>query len=82
MVNYNYICIQDYPTNSSPLRELIAHFQWKAEQQKAFEKLKDALTSVPVMSYFDTKKDTIIAWSQQRVGDAAVTLTMIWQRVL
>ena len=36
------------------------HFQWTAEHQHAFDKLKNALTIAPVMAYVDTNKETII----------------------
>ena len=75
MANYNCKYIQGYATTSAPLRELTkinAHFQWKAEHQKAFEKLKNALTSVPVMAYFDTTKDTIITVDASPVGISAI----------
>ena len=75
MANYNCKYIPDYATISTPLRELTkknAHFQWQAEHQQAFQKLKNAITSVPVMAYFDTKKDTVITVDASPVVISAI----------
>ncbi len=75
MANYNCKYIPDYATISAPLRNLTkknAHFQWTPEHQNAFEKLKNVLTSVPVMAYFDTKKDTVITVDASPVGISAI----------
>ena len=75
MANYNCKYIPDYATISAPLRELTkknAHFQWKAEHEEAFQKMKNALTSVPVMANFDTKKDIVITVDASPVGISAI----------
>ena len=75
MANYNCKYIQEYETTSAQLRGLTkknAHLQWKAEHQQAFEKLKNALTSVPVMAYFDTTKDTIVTVDASPVGISTI----------
>ena len=75
MTNYNFKYIPDYATITAPLRELTkknAHFQWTAEHQQAFEKLKSVLTSVPVMAYFDTTKETVITVDASPVGISAI----------
>jgi len=46
--------IEGYSQRSATLRELIAKnkpFLWGADQDKAFEDLKSALTSPPVLQY-------------------------------
>ena len=35
-----------------------AHFQWQEEQHRAFQKVKDLLTSDTVVAYFDKDKQT------------------------
>ena len=40
---------------------------WESEQQTAFEKIKTALTTLPVLTYFDKEKDDI------RLTDASKT---------
>ncbi len=51
--------IQSYSTIARPLAILLrkeAQFTWGTEQQQAFDKLKKALTSQPVLSYPDFNK--------------------------
>ena len=75
MANYNCKYIPDYATVTAPLRDLTkkdAHFKWEAVHQHAFEKLKHSLTSVPVMAYFDTQKDTVITVDASPVGTSAI----------
>ena len=64
-------CIPIFATISSPLRELTktnAYFQWETVHQKAFNKLKAALTTAPVMRYFDKSIDTILTVDASPVG--------------
>ena len=75
MANYNCKYISDYAMVTAPLRHLTkkdAHFKWEAVHQHAFEKLKHSLTSVPVMAYFDTQKDTVITVDASPVGISAI----------
>ena len=75
MANYNCKYIPDYATVTAPLRDLTkkdAHFKWEAVHQHAFEKLKHSLTSVPLMAYFDTQKDTVITVDASPVGISAI----------
>ena len=63
MVNYSAKYIPYFATTTSPLRKLTkknAHFRWETAHQEAFNKLKAALTTAPVMSYFDNSKVTIL----------------------
>ena len=44
------------------------------EQQQAFEKIKTALTTLPVLMYFDKDKDHIIQTDASKIGLGAVLL--------
>ena len=75
MANYSSRYIPDYATITEPLRALTkknAHFVWNKAQQEAFSKLKEALTSAPVMHYFDTKKETLLTVDASPVGISAI----------
>jgi len=75
IANYNCKYIPDYAMVTAPLSDLTkkdAHFKWEAVHQHAFEKLKHSLTSVPVMAYFDTQKDTVITVDASPVGISAI----------
>ena len=75
MANYSAKYIPNFATITSPLRELTkknAYFQWEKIHQKAFNKLKAALTTAPVMSYFDKSKDTILTVDASPVGVSGI----------
>ena len=75
MANYSSRYIPNYATISEPLRVLTkknARFTWTSSQQIAFDQLKQALTRAPVMSYFDTTKDTFITVDASPVGISAI----------
>ena len=75
MSNYSSKYIHDYATLTAPLRELTkknARFSWEQEHQRAFDKLKQALVSAPVMGYFDTQKDTMLTVDASPVGVSAI----------
>ena len=88
MANYSAKYIPNFATTTSPLRELTkkatitsplreltkknAYFQWETAHQKAFNKLKAALTTAPVMSYFDKSNDTILTVDASPVGVSGI----------
>ena len=47
---------------------------WESEQQTAFEKIKIALTTLPVLTYFDKDKDHIIQTDASKTGLSPVLL--------
>ena len=47
---------------------------WESEQQQAFEKIKTALTILPVLTYFDKDKDHIIQTDASKTSIGAVLL--------
>ncbi len=75
MVNYSAKYIKDYATISAPLRELTKKnvvFQWEQKHQDSFDTLKKALTSAPVMDYFDKSKESIVTVDASPVGISAI----------
>ena len=75
MANYSRKYIKDFATITAPLQELTkkhVRFKWERKHLEAFEKLKDELTKAPVMAYFDTKKETILAVDASPVGISAI----------
>ena len=62
---------------AEPLRKLQKSdtvWAWESEQQTAFEKTKTALTTLPVLAYFDKNKDHIIQTDASKTGLGAVLL--------
>ena len=62
---------------TEPLRKLQKSdtvWAWESEQQTAFEKTKTALTTLPVLAYFDKDKDHIIQTDASKTGLSAVLL--------
>ena len=75
MANYSSKFIQNYATITEPLRKLTrkcARFAWTWEHQAAYDKLKNALTNSPVMSHFDTSKETSVLVDASPVGLSAI----------
>jgi len=75
VANYSAKFRPNFATITSPLQELTkknAHFQWEKAHQKAFSKLKAALTTAPVMSYFDKSKVTILTVNASPVGVSGI----------
>ena len=56
---------------SEPLRRL-QKWAWESEQQTAFEKIKTALTTLPVLTYFNKDKAHIIQTDASKTGLGAV----------
>ena len=62
---------------TEPLRKLQKSdtvWAWESEQQTAFEKTKTALTTLPVLAYFDKSKEHIIHTDASKTGLGAVLL--------
>ena len=75
MANYSSKYIHDYATITAPLRELTkknVKFKWTYQHQQAFETLSQALTSAPVMAYFDVTKETLVTVDASPVGISAI----------
>ena len=62
---------------SEPLCRLIKQntvWAWESKQQQAFKKIKHALTTLPILTYFDKNKEHIIQLDASKTGLAAVLL--------
>ena len=75
MANYRAQFIPDFATITEPLRQLThkgAKFKWGHEHEDAYQKILLALTNSPVMSYFDTSKETELSVDASPVGVSAI----------
>ena len=61
LVNYCSRYVKDYSTTTYPLRQLLKEktkFHWGEEQQSSFLKLKQAITSAPILAHFSISAPT------------------------
>ena len=68
MANYSSQFIPDFATITEPLCQLThkaAKFRWESEHEDAYQKILQALTSSPVINYFDTNKKRNSLWGCQ-----------------
>ena len=75
MSNWFSKWIPDYATITAPIRALTvkhAKFMWKAEHREAWLKLKDTLTSAPVLAYFDPNRKSKVIPDASPVGLSAI----------
>ncbi len=75
MANYSAQFIPNFATITEPLRQLTrkdTKFQWTSEHENAYQTLKEALINSPVMSYFDTNKETLVLVDASPVGLSAI----------
>ena len=75
MANYSAQFIPDFATITEPLRQLThkaAKFRWESEHEDAYQKILQALTSSPVINYFDTNKETELSVDASPVGVSAI----------
>ena len=67
--------IKNYATLTQPLRELTKKdvlFEWRGVQERALEKLRDAILNASENAYFDSTKKTEVFTDASPVGVAAV----------
>ncbi len=77
MTNYLSKFIPHYSDVTGPLRELLkqdAEWSWLELQDSAFQKLKDAVSSPPVLQYFDVTKPVVLSADASQHGLGAVCL--------
>ena len=76
-VGFSSRFLPDFSTTAEPLRRLTHHnakFVWAAEQQAAFDKLKQQVTTAEALAYFDPAAATQVMADASPVGLGAVLL--------
>ena len=77
--NYYLKSVQRFAEISEPLRRLLRkdeQWVWENEQTEAFERLKQAMTTAPVLAHFDVKCKTIVTTDASDVAIGAVLSQM------
>ena len=76
MINYLTKYLPNVSTIAEPLRRLInaKEFIWGPEQQRAYESLKDIITSTPILRYYDPSKTPVVQCDASSVGLGAVLM--------
>lgn len=77
MVNYVAKFIPAYSERTAPLRELLkstTEYQWDTNIQKKYEDIKNALTSAPVLQFFNYKLPIVLSVDASQHGIGAVLL--------
>ena len=77
MTNFVAAFIESYTDITAPLRDLLKKdttFIWQPAQQLAFDKLKAALTTAPVLRYFDPQKPNVLSVDASQYGVGAVLM--------
>ena len=75
MVNTRHEYVPEYATITAPFHELTkknSRFAWNHTHQKALEQPKEKLTQAPVMTYFDTRKRSMMIVDASPVGISAI----------
>lgn len=75
LINFSARFIPNFSTISEPLRRLTkkdTEFVWQVTQQQAFENLKSAIVTAPVLGFYDKNADTVLVTDASPVGIAAV----------
>ena len=87
LVNFSAQFISGLATKAEPLRRLTqknTHFVWGKDQRKAFEELKNSLTDVDTLAYFNPALKTRVVADASPVGLGAVLLQehdKVWRTV-
>jgi hypothetical protein len=77
MVNYLAKFIQNLSSITEPLRKLLSkniQFKWDFEQEEAFVKIKEVLTSLPVLQLYDVNLPVTLSVDASKYAIGAVLL--------
>lgn len=77
MVNFLGRYIPDLSNITEPLRNVMVSknvFKWEAEQERAWNTLKQCLVEAPVLKYYDPKKEILISSDSSQNGIGCVLL--------
>ncbi len=77
MTNYLSKFIPGYSENTAPLRQLLlqdVEWSWQEHHMAAFTRLKELLTSPPVLQYFDVHQPVVLSADASQHGLGAVCL--------
>ena len=77
MINFLASHIPNMSATTAPLRDLLktdVHFQWDLQHEAALSKIKEVISSAPVLCYFDPSKTSTIQADASRHGLGACLL--------
>ena len=77
MINFLASHIPNMSTTTAPLRDLLktnVHFHWNLQHEAALTKIKEVLSSIPVLNYFDPSKTSTIQADASQHGVGACLL--------
>jgi len=75
LIGYYRRFIPDFAKVAKPLNNLLKkdiHFEWTQDQQNAFEKLKEIITTEPILQYPDFGKEFILTTDASKIALGAV----------
>jgi transposase InsO family protein len=75
LCNYYRRFVDEYADIAAPLTRLcgpLASWQWGAEEQRSFDRLKHCLTTAPVLRTFDSRRRSVLTTDASEVALSAV----------
>ena len=77
MINYVGRYITNLSEKTAPLRETLpkdVEFFWEKNQEDAFNHLKEMITSVPTLAYYDVRKPVVLQTDASQSGLGSVIM--------